>query len=295
MSGRRPAGVASPHFEAMRSHGKWLICILAAAMVLRIGAAVVLQNQLDDRWQRQFLIPGDADGYWTLAQRTADGESYEIYTPPRRVLRMPGFPSFLALHIRLFGQRMLATRMSLCFVGTLAVGLVYWLGCELAGTNTGLIASALAAVSPVMIGFTPLILSETLFATCLLASLVAMAKLARRESSGEETAPHHAPGGEDSGRKRTAGICIDRQSLVLAVASGGLIAAACYVRPSWLLAGAALRGVSDDDLAAEAPLTSDWRRRLAHNLGSVAAVGTPQSERDRTFRPHDALGRPQPV
>jgi hypothetical protein len=38
------------------------------------------------------LIPGDAEGYWELAGKLAAGQEFSIYDPPRRLLRMPGFP-----------------------------------------------------------------------------------------------------------------------------------------------------------------------------------------------------------
>ncbi|REJ71947.1 MAG: hypothetical protein DWQ34_17980 [Planctomycetota bacterium] len=197
----------------MPSRTTSVIGVLALALLIRAAVAIGLQYQLDHRWQRQFLIEGDAAGYWTLAEKLTNGEAFEIYSPPRQALRMPGFPAFLALNMSLMGGRMLGIRLSLCLVGTLAVGLVYWLGVELIGHTTGLIASLLAAVSPVMAGFTPLILSETLFAACLMASLVAMSRLVRHVE-------RH-----------------DWRPWVAAITTGGTIALACYVRPSWLLAG----------------------------------------------------------
>ena len=196
----------------MPSRTSWVIGVLALALTIRAAVAIKLQDQLDHRWQREFLIEGDAAGYWTLAEQIADGKSYEIYSPPRRVLRMPGFPALLALNMGLIGSGMLGIRLSLCLIGTIAVGLVYWLGYELSSHTTGLIASLLAALSPVMAGFTPLILSETLFAACLLGSLITMARLVR-EAESRIWRPWAA-----------------------AIATGGMIALACYVRPSWLLA-----------------------------------------------------------
>ena len=203
---------------------KWLIAILALAFTLRAGTAVVLQWQLDHRLHRQFLVPGDADGYWHLGRQIATGGAYEMYSPPRQVLRMPGFPAFLALTMRVFPSRMLWTRFSLCLVGTAACGLVYLLGRTLVDPRTGLVAAGLAAVSPPMVAFTPLILSETLFALCLLGSLWTMARLSRRHSAhaGDGTITPARPGGRDAW---------------LALLVGALVGVACYVRPSWLLAG----------------------------------------------------------
>ncbi|HEX6986148.1 MAG TPA: hypothetical protein VF170_12280, partial [Planctomycetaceae bacterium] len=70
-------------FAALRRHP--LSAILAAALLLRLAAAVGVQVYLD-REGRDFLIPGDAEGYWMLAGRIAAGEEYAVYDPPRRVL-----------------------------------------------------------------------------------------------------------------------------------------------------------------------------------------------------------------
>jgi predicted membrane-bound mannosyltransferase len=131
-------------------HKSCLIIILSGALLLRVGTAVAVQWRLSSRGQT-FLIPGDADGYWRLAQQLADGKEYSIYDPPRRVLRMPGFPAFLAGCIRLFGAKLLPARLALSAVGTIACGLVYWLGRELVDQKAGLIACGLCAVSPALV------------------------------------------------------------------------------------------------------------------------------------------------
>jgi 4-amino-4-deoxy-L-arabinose transferase-like glycosyltransferase len=201
----------------MQSRTGWLIGILLLAFVLRFVAALTIQWRLDHVWKRQFLLDGDARGYMMLAERIAKGESYEIYTPPRQVLRMPGFPAFLALVMTVWSRDMLPLRFALCGVGTIACGLVYWLGRDVVNAETGLTAAALTAVSPVMVGFAPLILSETMFAATLVASLIPLARLFQRHFAASRDA---AP---------VSGNCA-------ALAAGVLIGVACYVRPSWLLA-----------------------------------------------------------
>ena len=249
-------------------HARWkrLLVVLGVALALRAAAAVAVQHQLDVVWQRQFVIEGDANGYWELAGRISRGETIEIYTPPRRVLRMPGFPLFLAVTRSVFGEWMLGTRLSLCVVGTGACGLVYWLGRGLVSERVGLIAAGGAAVSPVMVGFTPLVLSETLFAATLLGSLIALAALVRRhggivaqceqdggdrmQSAGSRPlTPALSPDQVPVESKRHAG---ERENGLrsrlwdgagVAVWSGVLIGVACYVRPSWLLAGPLFAGL----------------------------------------------------
>ena len=192
-----------------------LLLILLAAFAGRAVTAVALQQYLDRRPGQSFLIEGDANGYWELGRQLATGAPYEIYQPPRRVLRMPGFPAFLALSMTLAGESFLFARLLQAAVGTAACWLTYLLGKDLFSMRTGLWAAALTAVLPTLVGFSVVLLSETLFATALLASLWFMARLIRIGFDPER-------------RYRAIGWS-------LAVGIGCV--AASYVRPSWLLSG----------------------------------------------------------
>lgn len=197
---------------------KWLLAILLLALVLRIGAAFLLQYLLDHRWNREFLIEGDAEGYWILAQKIVAGEDYSIYTPPRYALRMPGFPALLAIPVWLFGPNLFAARLFLAGVDTAACWLVYRLGRQMFNERIGLIASFLGAISPAMIGFFSTILSETAFSVTLLWSLLAGDAL--RTSLETKAASVW----------RAATLW---KSCWLGVA----LAAGVMMRPSWILAG----------------------------------------------------------
>lgn len=234
----------------MQSRTGWLLGILLLAFVLRGATAMVLQWRLDRPPKRLDLIEGDASGYLLLADRIADGESYEIYTPPRRVLRMPGFPVLLAF-VRLFTDRLLYLRLALCVVGTVACALVYWLGRELVGVDVGLAAAGLGAASPIFIGFTPLILSETLFAATLVASLIPLSPLFRRHMSAKVSAK-----GDVAPAVRGAW---------LSAVAGVLMGVACYVRPSWLLAAPMFAGLL-------VLVSVDKSRAAMHGAVLVAAV-----------------------
>ncbi len=194
----------------------WWPCILAGALALRIVAAVAVQHWVEKTPGRLCLIEGDAAGYWKLALHIEHGEDYAVYDPPRFVERMPGFPLVLAGAIKLCGSDLLRIRLLLAVLGTLACGLVYWLGRELVDPTAGLIACFLAAVSPIFIVFSVLLLSETVFAVTLLASLVALTKLAQ------------APSMALTGRAR-------HRSIGMALSAGLLAGLATLVRPTWLL------------------------------------------------------------
>tara|TARA_R110002072_G_scaffold284587_1_gene449015 strand:+ start:35968 stop:37305 length:1338 start_codon:yes stop_codon:yes gene_type:complete len=227
--------------------------VLLLALGLRIGAALSVHTYLESAG-RDFLIAGDAAGYWELGQKLAAGEDYSIYTPPRRAMRMPGYPLFLAASIKLGGHRLLPARLWQACVGTSACWMVYFLGALLIDERTGLLAAFLAAVSPTFVGFSPLILSETLFAATLLVSLILMAKLgAGWPLLGSEN-PEAVAAATRSGWR-----------LWLAFGTGVAVGAACYVRPSWLLTA---------PLFCATHFLMTWAGRRHYATGSTGAVMT---------------------
>lgn len=197
---------------------KFLWSILLVALIVRLGAAFVV-NQIVAKTPGQLcLIPGDAEGYWILAGKVATGQTYSIYVPERRAMRMPGFPILLALPQLVFGNNPPAVRYVLAIVGTMACGFTYWLGRELSGDLVGLIACLYTAISPSMVLFSVLFLSETAFAAALLASLIAAAKLVRDPAPAEH---------------RGRASC---QALI----TGVLMGVTTYMRPTWILVAPAL-------------------------------------------------------
>jgi 4-amino-4-deoxy-L-arabinose transferase-like glycosyltransferase len=194
----------------------WLPCILAGALAARVAAALAVQQWVERTPGRMCLIEGDASGYWQLAQHLVRGEDFAIYDPPRYVERMPGFPLLLASGMKLFGERLLWMRLLLALVGTAACGLVYCLGRELFDPAVGLVACFLASISPIFVVFSVLFLSETFFALGLLASLLALVKLAGIDAQ---------PASSVAARRRAA----------WAVIAGLLAGGATLVRPTWIL------------------------------------------------------------
>jgi len=153
--------------------------LLACALAVRLGLAWGVQQRVDRTPGRLCLVAGDAEGYWELARNIVQRGEFTLYTPPRRVLRMPGFPLWLAGGMRLFGERVLWHRVGLAVVGTVACGLTGLLGWILGGRSVGRLAGWLAALHPGLAGLSVLLLSETLFACCLTASLACLALLWR--------------------------------------------------------------------------------------------------------------------
>jgi len=201
--------------RAMHGWSRGLLLTLLVAFALRLGLAFVVEQRVVAASGSICLIPGDADGYWELAQKIVAGQDYSIYSPPRHALRMPGFPVLLAVSQWLFGESTFAARCLLACVGTVACGLTYWLGRELCDHSTGLLAAIYTALSPTLALFSVLLLSETAFAAALLVSLIATARMARRT----EGAPSMR--------------WFDGVSLI----AGVLIGVATYMRPTWLYVG----------------------------------------------------------
>lgn len=195
----------------------WLIAILLMALIGRLLAAWTVQQHVGD--DQLCLIAGDAEGYWELARKMDAGQDFSLYEPPRRIHRMPGFPAILALSMKLFGESPFAARCWLAVIGTAACGSVYLLGRRLFDEQVALVACGLTAISPVMTGFSVLLLSETLFALTLTVSVWCAANwlAQRREPKAESRYPFFWP-----------------------LLTGLSVAMATYVRPSWLLAGPAL-------------------------------------------------------
>ena len=196
--------------------------VLLLALMLRMGAAVWVEQQVQQSG-RQFFVEGDANGYWHLGQMLAAGEEYSIHYPPRRIMRVPGFPLLLAGSIQIFGDSVFAARCVLAVVGAACCWLVFLLGRSLVNRAAGLLAAAMMSVHPLQVGNSVLILSETWFTFWMLASLVSLMKVL------EVTKPDS----QVSSDSDTAG---DRRqsSWLFAGLSGMLIAAAVLVRPGFL-------------------------------------------------------------
>lgn len=161
---------------------RWLPVILGVALLLRVIAAFAVDHKVSSLGQ-SFLIEGDANGYWELAQKVASGQPYELYSPPRRILRVPGFPLLLAASIRLFGDSILAARIVLAVVGTLCCWLTYSLGKQTFRPAVGLAAAGFVAVNPLHVGNSVLILSETWFTFWMLLSLLCLNATLRSSTS----------------------------------------------------------------------------------------------------------------
>lgn len=189
--------------------------VLIVALLVRIGMSFVVERHVQTAG-RQFLIEGDANGYWELAQRIADGRDYCIHQPPRYVLRTPGFPLLLAASIKLLGPEIFAARLVLALIGAATCWLTWILARQWLGHREGLIAAALMAISPLHVGNSVLILSETLFSFALMCCLVLLSCMLK--SFAKSALPN--------------GIA---KILAIALALGVVTGLTVLVRPGWIL------------------------------------------------------------
>lgn len=164
-----------PVLPSRRIARNWIRPILILALLARIGAAFAIDGYLN-KAGRPFLIEGDANGYWELAGNISAGKDYSIYSPPRYILRVPGFPLLLSASICLFGNSILAARLILAVTGTACCWLTYLLGKRVADRTVGIAAALYVAIHPIHIGNSALILSETWFAFWMLISLLCVAR-----------------------------------------------------------------------------------------------------------------------
>lgn len=232
--------------RTLRRQGWLLGLLLAVALGARLVAAVAVQHKVASEPGRLCLIAGDAEGYWILSEKLLQGQEYSLYDPPRRVMRMPGFPAVLAALRGLCGENnLLGVRCGLAVLGTVGCGLTYWLGAVLGNARIGLVGAGLLAIAPTQIVFSVMFLSESVFGTALVASLIPIAWLLRHC----RTAP-----------------CL--QQWMAAALAGMLIAVATCMRPTWLVAGPLAAGL----LVVAGPRAGVWQRILLGGV-IVASLG----------------------
>ena len=77
--------------------------------------------------------------------------------------RPPLYPGFLAGVIKLFGDASQTLQLAGAATGALSIALIGLLGRRLAGAQVGIVAAAMAVVSPALIGFDGSLMSETLY------------------------------------------------------------------------------------------------------------------------------------
>jgi hypothetical protein len=143
-----------------RWFGRWLFVIVVAGIVMRIIFAVV--------WQDAIPLQGDTLFFQQTAAQLAHGNGYvEPYLQRgpavATALHPPGFPIVLAFLDVLGIRSVNAHRYALAFISSGGIVAMGFLGRKLLNPGTGLVAAAIAALSPLWIQPSGKVLSESIY------------------------------------------------------------------------------------------------------------------------------------
>jgi 4-amino-4-deoxy-L-arabinose transferase-like glycosyltransferase len=160
-----------------------LMAIVVAGLVLRLVYVLALSRGLHDPGDSEFfhrigLLIGDGRGFTEPLGLALTGDAHPTALHPPLYPLLLGAGSWLGIDSYL-GQRVIG-----CLVGAAAIGAVGLLGRRVGGERVGLIAAALAAVYPVLIGADGAVMSESLFGLLVVLALLAAYRLAERPSAG---------------------------------------------------------------------------------------------------------------
>jgi 4-amino-4-deoxy-L-arabinose transferase-like glycosyltransferase len=146
-----------------------LVIIVLLATFLRIVIAL-------GYWRKQPLAR-DGEEYIILATNLAEGKGYnygeeEGFTDREHHRRPPLYPFFIAFFFIIFGENLILIRLLNCVIGGINVILFYLLGKKCLGKKAGLFAAIISAFYPLFIWLSVRILSETLFMSLVLSSIL---------------------------------------------------------------------------------------------------------------------------
>ncbi|MCG2725344.1 MAG: glycosyltransferase family 39 protein [Elusimicrobia bacterium] len=133
---------------------KNIIVICAVALVLR--ALYALSFPLHE-------IVADALSYDTIAWNIARGFGFSIQSGLPTPIRAPMYPFFLSVIYYIFGHSLLMATLTQALLGSLTCFFVYDMAKKLFGERVGLMSAWLSCLYPVLIVYSGLLLSETLF------------------------------------------------------------------------------------------------------------------------------------
>ncbi len=161
---------------------RWLTWILVISILLRVGAAVMLGNTVEN-------LPGTADqiSYHTLATRILEGHGFtfgQVWWPITRANEPTAHWSFLYTFYLvgvygLFGVHPIAARLlQAVIVGFLQPLLTYLLAKRLIDRRAGIIAAGLNAIYAYFIYYAATLMTEPFYITAILGALLASIRLA---------------------------------------------------------------------------------------------------------------------
>jgi hypothetical protein len=188
-------------WRALTPHDRIAVWLVAAGLSIRVLLTA------SARAEPARLQQPDSEGYLRLAAdlaayRGTDGPLLEL-----SLRRPPGYPVLLNLLIEGLGLGIVGAMVVQAIMVSSSIGLIYVLGRRLASPRVGLFAAAVVAFEPSVVAQAPVVLTEGIFTTLLLAALILLVP----------ARPGRAP------------------TPALAAVSGGLLGVATLVRPVGLL------------------------------------------------------------
>jgi hypothetical protein len=189
---------------------RWFLGILLFALFVRLSAAWVWQNQIEQMGER-FRF-GDSHSYWIMASNIAHGGPYQFGSENSRVFRSPLYPMLLAPWTWIGPENpsslgVLLARFMGCVFGSLAVACSMIMTRAFATPQTSLLAGFLASIYPGAIAMSIFILSEAIATPMFILSCTCL----------------------------VGGLRSPKQSNYPYLVAGIAFALACLARPSWSL------------------------------------------------------------
>ncbi len=150
----------------------WLPHLGVSAAALAIRIAWVLVASVEPRAGFNF----DASWYDIMAGWLAQGHGYTSFSGEPTAAWPPGYPAFLGLLYRVFGNETLVAQLANALLGALTAALTYELGRRLFDGRVALVAAALFSLRPGHVFFSALPMSEGLFSLLFTAACLAFAR-----------------------------------------------------------------------------------------------------------------------
>ncbi len=144
------------------------IILFLIAFGLRAGYLVLVPQET--------ILTGDATEYDTIAVNLARGNGYAMTPGIPTPIRAPAYPVLLAAVYSFSGHSLPAVRWVQALIGALTCLLIYAAGRKFLSERISFLGGVLLAAYPVLIAYTGLILSETLFTFFLAASMYFFAR-----------------------------------------------------------------------------------------------------------------------
>ena len=147
----------------MKNNTKTLLLILSVSFILRTGYIFIFP-------QEQVLL-GDQIGYDTIAYNLTTGNGFSIKPHIPTPIRPPIYPFFLSFIYLIFGHNYTIVRVFQAILSALTCVVSYYIAKEIFNEKIAKISAWLLALYPVLIIYTGLLLSETLFTFLLVVSI----------------------------------------------------------------------------------------------------------------------------